>query len=203
MGYRIGKLFTGLVVAAALTISGAARADADVSTPKKAAVSFAKAVSAGDTTAMKALSIGTDAEFALVKSLSDVVASTRKLEEAAAKKFGEEGKLPKEMSMDLVTDLETGEEKIAGDHATLITKNKPEDQFPMTLKKEGEGWKVELSNLAKDPMAAAMAQMIPTMVKGMDIVTKNINDGKYKTAAEAFTDLAVQMAGAASIELGK
>jgi len=203
MGYGIGKMFTGLVVAAALTISGVARADADVSTPKKAAISFAKAVAAGDTAAMKALSTGTDAEFALVKSLSDVVTSTKKLEDACIKKFGDEGKLPKEMSMDLVTDLETGEEKITGDTATIATKNKPGDEYPMTLKKDGAGWKVELSVLAKDPMAAAMAQMIPTMVKGMDIVTKNINDGKYKTATEALTDLAVQMTGAAAVDLGK
>ena len=166
-----------------------ARADADVSTPKKAGVAFAKAVEAGDQTAVKALATGTDAEFTLVKSISDLSMAMTKLETAAVAKFGAEAKLPKGMAIDMVSDFETADEKIEGDNATLIIKSKPDDKFPPTLKKEGAGWKVDLSNLDKDPQTAAMAMMVPPMVKAFDTVTKNIADGKYKAAADAYMDL--------------
>ena len=186
------------VVAVAALLAPITRAETDTSTPKKAGIAFAKAVVAGDQAAVKALSTGTDAEFALVKSISELASAMKKLEEAAVKKFGPEGKLPKEMALDMVSDFETADEKINGDTATLVIKSKPDDKFPPTLKKDGAGWKMDLTNLDKDPEAAAMAPMVPTMVKGLNTVTKNIEDGKYKTIAEAYADLGAQMSGGAT-----
>ena len=188
-------IWTTVAVCAAITFSVtmSSRAEADMSTPKKAAVSFAKAVMAGDADGYKAVSTGTDAEFALVKSLSDMAMAMKRLEDASTKKFGADGKLPKEMAMDLVGDMETSDEKIDGDNATLVLKSKPDDKFPPTLKKEGDKWKVDLTNLSKDPQSAGMSTMIPAMVKVMNNVAKGAGDDKYKTAAELYTDLGTQM----------
>jgi hypothetical protein len=178
----------------AMSFVSVARADEpDLSTPKKAGVAFAKAVTAGDMAAVKELATGTDAEFALVKSMSDMVVSFKKLEDAAVKKFGVEAKLPQGMAMDLVGDIETAEEKIDGDKATLTIKSKPDDKNPPTFKKDGDKWKVDLSSLSKDPQSAAMAPLVPAMVKVLDTVTKNITEEKYKTAVELYTDMGQQL----------
>jgi len=133
-----------------------------------------------------------------VKGLSDMIQAFKRLDAASTKKFGDEGKLPKEMSIDLAGDFTNSEEKINGDTATLVLKNKPDDQFPPTLKKDGDNWKLDLTNMDKDPAAAAMAPMLPVMVKGLNTVAKNIDDGKYKNVGEAMADLQAQMQGGAA-----
>lgn len=184
---------TGCMMILAL-VSLTARADApDRSTPMKAAVAFAKAIMAGDMEAVKSLSTGTEAEYAMAKTVSDMAVSMKKLGDASVKKFGDAGKLPKEMQIDLVADFEASEVKIDGDKAALILKSKPDDKFPPTLKKDGDNWKMDLSNLSKDPSTAQMMPMVPKMVKCFDAVTKNIGDDKYKTAMEALTDLGEQL----------
>lgn len=52
---------------------------------------------------------------------------------------------------------------------------------------------MDLSNLSKDPSSAQMVPMIPKMVKCFDAVTKNIGEGKYKTAMDALNDLGQQL----------
>jgi hypothetical protein len=184
-----------LVILAGTLVAPPTRAEADTSSPKKAAMVFAKAVEAGDMATVKAVSMGTDSEYALLKSVSDLSISMKKLETATVKKFGPEGKLPKEMAMDMAGDFENSEEKIDGDNATLIVKSKPDDKFPPTLKKDATGWKVDLTNLDKDPQAAETAKMLPLMIKSLDTVTAGVESGKYKTVGEAFADLGAMMAG--------
>ena len=87
--------------------------------------------------------------------------------DAAVKKFGDDGKLPKEMTMDIVADFESADEKIDGNTASLVMKGKADDQFPPTLKKDGDNWKLDLTNLDKDPASAGMAQMFSVMAKAM------------------------------------
>lgn len=132
---------TGCMMVLALVSLTARAEEPDLSTPSKAAVAFAKAVMAGDMAAVKSLSTGTEAEYAMAKTVSDMAVSMKKLEEASVKKFGDAGKLPKEMQIDLVSDFETAEVKVDGDKATLIVKSKPDDKFPPTLKKEGTNGK--------------------------------------------------------------
>jgi hypothetical protein len=179
-------------------MASVARADEpDTSTPKKAAVSFAKALSAGDMDAAHKLATGTDAEFALCKAMGDTILASKRLNDAAVQKFGADGKLPKEMTMDMAADFESADEKIDGDKATLVMKGKPDDQFPPTLKKDGDSWKMDLTNMDKDPSSAGMSQMFSVMTKAMDTVTKNITDGKYKAFPEVMADLGAQMAAGA------
>jgi hypothetical protein len=194
---RYARSGAAVCVAMVMTFVSVVRADEpDASTPKKAAVAFAKAVVAGDMATAKTLATGTEAEFAIVKSMSDMAGGLKRLEDAAVKKFGTDGKLPPGMGMDPVGDMESAEEKIDGDKATLILKSKPDSKNPPTLKKDGDDWKLDLSTLSKDPQNAAMVPLVPAMVKALDTVTKNIGDEKYKTPVELYTDLGQQLTAA-------
>jgi hypothetical protein len=204
MSFAIRTRATSIVATLAICLgagammASVARADEpDTSTPKKTAVVFGKAIIAGDMDTAHKVATGSDAEFALCKGLGEMVQAFNRLNEASTKKFGDEGKLPKEMSIDIVGDFEAADEKIDGDTATLIIKGKADDKFPPTFKKDGDNWKMDLSNMDKDPSSAGMATMLPAMTKALDAVTKNVNDGKYKTFPEALQDLGAQI-GAAS-----
>ena len=162
----------------------------DISTPKKAGLAFAKAVETGDIDKAKTLATGTDAEWNVVKSLGDISVAMRKLEAATAKKFGDEGKFPQGMLMDLVADFQSMEEKIEGDVATLVSKTRPDDKFPPTLKKTGGGWKMDLSNMSQDPSVAMIAEAVPIMLQRLKAVTGNVESGKYPKFADVMAAMA-------------
>ena len=75
------------------------------------------------------------------------------------------------------------EEKIDGDKATLIDKNKPLDKHPMTLKKDGANWKVDMKDV--DPKMLEMSPKARKTADAIDAIIKNIEADKYKTAIEA------------------
>lgn len=161
------------------------RAEApDTSTPKKAGVAFAKAVQTGDLTTAKTLATGTDSEWSAVKALSDLSVAMKSLEAAVTKKFGADGKFPEGMLMDVVADFQLMEEKIEGDQATLISKIRPDDKFPPTLKKVGSGWKMDLSNMSQDAGLASIVEAVPLMLKRLKAVIGNVESGKYPKFAD-------------------
>lgn len=169
----------------------AAQADdaPDTSTPKTAALAFCKALIAGDMDKIHALSTGTDGEYALVKLMSDATHSYGQFHDAVTKKFGDQAKFFDDMGMDITKDYETADYKLNGDTATQVLKRNPNDPNPQTLKKDGNGWKMDLSNVDKDPQDAALGKrMLPAMTKVFDKMTKNINDGKYKTFDDLSAD---------------
>jgi hypothetical protein len=204
MRFAVGTRATSIVASLAIclgvgaTMASVARAgEPDRSTPKKTAVSFGKALSAGDMETVHKVATGTAAEFALCKSMAEMIQASKRLNEAATGKFGDDGKLPKELTMDIVADFEAADEKIDGNTAALVIKGKADDQFPPTFKKDGDNWTLDLTNMDKHPASAGMAQMFSVMTKAMDTVDKNINDGKYKAFPEVMADLAAQMSAAA------
>lgn len=171
-----------IFIAASATL---VRAEApDTSTPKKAGVAFAKAVQTGDLTTAKTLATGTDSEWSAVKALSDLSVAMKSLEAAVTKKFGADGKFPEGMLMDVVADFQLMEEKIEGDQATLISKIRPDDKFPPTLKKVGSGWKMDLSNMSQDAGLASIVEAVPLMLKRLKAVIGNVESGKYPKFAD-------------------
>lgn len=175
-------LTTLIICAAAVTLLPSC--GPDTSTPKNTALTFAKAVMAGDMDTVHKTATGTDAQFAAVKTFSDVVAAMRRYEEAAMKKFGDEGKLSREVNKDLAEEVDAAEEKIEGDTATLINKKNPAKR-PMKLKKDAGGWKVDLSNMEKDEEMARIKAMGQAEITVLDTVARGIEEGKYKTIKEA------------------
>lgn len=174
-------------VAVSLLGSSARAGDLDLSTPKKAAAVFAKAVQEGDIDTLKMTATGTEDQLAAIKNVADMFGGIRKYEAAAVKKFGDQGKLPAEAKVDLVAEVDKTEEKIEGDKATLLDKTKPDEKHPMTLKKDGGKWKVNLTEV--DPKMIEMSPKARKAADGIDGVIKSIEAGKYKTAVEALMAL--------------
>jgi hypothetical protein len=188
-------------MAEALFLSPIARADApapDTSTPKKAAMAFAKAVDDDDMEAVHSLAIGNDAEFAVIKELGKFEQASHRLSVAANKKFNKQGNLSVEdayvlqvLSKHLFSEFEAGQEKIEGDQATLVIAGKG---APLTLKKDGNGWKLDLGFLEQQGLKFLQkSQTIPMTVKAYDVVTKNVEADKYKTLREVLADVKPQI----------
>jgi hypothetical protein len=174
---------TALIALLALSSHMAQAAAPDLSTPKKAAVEFARDLETGDMTAARAVAIGTADEFKLVEIISNLVRSARDLRAAAIEKFGDAGKgiLPDGDELaDFSKRVDSGTEKITGDIATV---GQPDEHDPMKLKKAEDGtWRVDLSAI---PEKDEITRMMPKVQKVLSTATTDIKTGKYKTADEA------------------
>lgn len=169
----------------------------DLSTPKSAAKSFAKAMEAGDAEAAKAASTGGDPK--MIESMAKVAGNMKKLKEAAVSKFGEEGKSigggpggKGDGLSEMVKQVDESTEQITGDTATLTPKGGGE---VLKMKKVNGDWKMDVSQLGGG-MAQLGAGMFDAMAKAAAETTDEINAGKYKTAKEAQTALGMKMVGA-------
>jgi hypothetical protein len=152
----------------------------DLSTPKKAAVSFAKSIESGDMANIKATSVGTDDDYKLVQSIVGLIEANKQLRAAAIAKFGEEGKqISTEDLSNISKQMEAGDEKIDGETATI---GKADEKDPMKLKKIGDSWKVDLASI---PEKEQMGKAMPKMQKVMSEAAVDIKAGKYKTIDDA------------------
>ena len=169
--------------------STALAADApDLSTPKKAASAFAKAVEANNIDAAKSASVGSDEDYKLVQAIGAFIASARELRDASVAQFGEAGKgISNDELSNLSKQVEASDEKITGDTATL---GKPEEHDPMKLKKVDGNWKVDLASI---PDKDQMGKALPKMQKVMTTAATEIKSGKYKNVDEAKQAIGQQM----------
>jgi hypothetical protein len=171
----------------------------EFSTPTQAGLAFARAVMTGDMNSIHQAAVGSDADFAAIQSLSDLMVALKRLETAAVKSFGNEGKLSKDGSKDLVAMVQACDERITGDTATLVNRNDPND-VAMTLIKGVGGWKVNLSAvLNNDNDLGQLSKKGTALVAAIDATTQKIESGKYKTAPEARSALREAMATAAKV----
>ena len=172
--------------------SGPARAASqDLSTPKKAAVEFAKGLESGDLAAAKSASEGSAEDFKIVEIISDLIRSARDLRGVAIEKFGDAGKqvVPNGDELaDFSKRVDAGTEKITGDTATV---GQPDERDPMKLKKDvGGSWRVDLASI---PEKEELRRMMPKIQKVLTSGTADIKSGKYKTADEAKDAIGQQM----------
>jgi hypothetical protein len=152
----------------------------DLSTPKKAAVFFAKSVETGDMANIKATSVGSEDDYKLVQSIVGLIEANKQLRAAAIAKFGEEGKqISTEDLSNISKQMEAGDEKIDGETATI---GKADEKDPMKLKKIGDSWKVDLASI---PEKEQMGKAMPKMQKVMSEAAVDIKAGKYKTIDDA------------------
>jgi len=187
-------MFRGSFAAIVLSLVGliappTRAADApDLSTPRKAAIAFAKGVESGDMTAVKATAIGTDSDYKLVESIMGLIGANKELRAAAIEKFGEDGKqISTEDLSNISKQMEQGDEKIDGDTATV---GKPDEKDPMKLKKIEGNWKVDLASI---PEKEQMTKAMPKMRKVMTGAAADIKAGKYKTIEDAKTAVGQQI----------
>ena len=175
----------------------AAQDKPDLSSPKSAAKAFADAVMAGDAAKAKAICAGDEKQMKIVEAMVGLIGGIKKLEDAMIAKFGKEavksaGKSPvaTEDMHDAIRRLGEGEVKVTGDTATVTPKKKPggeeEHNEPLTLKKVGGDWKVDLASLTKDvPGGEEQLEGMRAFARMIQDVTKDVSAGKFKTAAEA------------------
>ena len=196
-----GRMCLAAVVACALCALMAAAGGCnknDLSTPKGAAKSFAKALENGDAESAKAASTGGDPKA--IESMAKTFGAMKKLQDAAVAKFGEEGKSVaggpgggKGGNMaEMSKKVDEATEQITGDTATLTTKDGGE---PLKLKKVSGDWKVDVTQMGGD-MAKEGQPMMDAMAKAAGETADEINAGKYKTAKEAQTALGGKMMAA-------
>jgi hypothetical protein len=171
----------------------------NLSTPKDAAISFGKAVEAGDLAQAQAVSITDAGTKELLAAMVPLVGALKKLDTAAVAKFGPAGKNVAgggNPGAQFSGQYEDAEVKESGDTATVTGKKGGE---PLKLKKVDGQWKVDLASMTKGPDdARAMAMALP-MFKGMttsaEETTAEITAGKYKTADEAKQAFTAKMMG--------
>jgi hypothetical protein len=184
-------LAAALLAGFALIADSACAAAPDLSTPKKAAVEFAKGLEAGDLVAARAAAVGSSDDFKIVEIISGLVRSARDLRTAAIEKFGDAGKqvLPNGDELaDFSKRVDAGTEKITGDTATV---GQPDEREPMKLKKAADGsWRVDLASI---PEKDEIGKMMPKIQKVMAGGTTDIKAGKYKTVDEAKDAIGQQM----------
>ena len=168
-------------------------------TPKGAASTFAKAIENGDAAKAKSVAITTPDPSKFLDAMAIMAKAVKNLQTAATKKFGKEGAaLTKGQNVN-VGDVSKATETIKGDTATLAMPNSKGQ--PMTMKKIGGQWKVDMSAVGKDPAASKqmMTQMTPfftSVSKAMNELSGEISGGKYKTAAEAKAAMQTKMMSA-------
>jgi hypothetical protein len=173
--------------------STAARATApaeppDRSTPKAAAVSLFKAITAGDRDAVAAGFFASNGEQrALAAAMADVIVSGKKLGDAAKEKFGKaadpigRGMLdPEDLErLDDATVVET-----SPDAAVLTVPDQPR---PMSFRRQDGEWKLVVTDFGGAAAAniTKQTQLVRSMAEAINIAAGEIAAGKYKTPEEA------------------
>jgi hypothetical protein len=183
---RLSVLLVSLC-ASAVTAMPAAAADKapDLSNPKSAAMAFGTALVGGDAAGLRAATVGSEADYKIVDALGKMVGAMKRLSDAAADKYGKDNEITKgTQDTDVAAKLEKADVKVEGDTATIIDKEKADDKNPLKLVKKDGQWKVDLGSIPKDGMDQ-LVKMAPAMAKAADEVTKEIKDGKHKTAKDA------------------
>ena len=192
----LSKSYRGLVLGLVVSCPALLRAaeKPDLSSPRKAATSFANALESGDADALKATSLGSEEDYKLMDSLSGIMKSGKKLQDAASEKFGvDEGKkVAAGGPNDMHKEIDQSEEKIDGEAASL-TKKGEDAKNALKLKKVKEGWKVDLTQIPDKQQMAQALPMMKAMGKAMDEIAADIKSGKYKSADEAKNGLQQKM----------
>jgi hypothetical protein len=159
--------------------------------PKGAAQAFFKAMEVGDAKAAKAIATGSEKQLAMLDLLVPVVSGFKQLENAAVKKWGEEGRKALSQGQggggfDFEKELKASTEQVTGETAT-ITSSKPEQQRePMKLKKIEGKWRVDMSSLPAEGLDNPQtSKMLQAMSDAAKATATEIDQGKYTTAQQA------------------
>src|SRR5262245_45712792 len=202
-GDRIMRRY--IILAAAVVVvgvcAGRLTAAPDLSTPKAAAMSFAKAMEAGDADGAKAATLSDAENQELVTILAGMISNVNKLREAAKAKFGEEAsnQIAGNMkTMDMAKQLEDSEVKEEGETASINSTKSAGN--PVKLKKVGGDWKVDMTgSIAGAPGGGQIAQQLPFLKAvgaAMGDLATEIKDGKYATIEDAKSAMQTKMMGA-------
>ena len=122
-----------------------------------------------------------------------------KLIDASVAKFGEQGRSIMGATRGPGTpqytakDFDDAQIDVHGDTATVTSKNGGK---PVTFKKEGGSWKIDLAEAIPHQQLDRVVQIMPKMTTAMNDTAGEIKEGKYATVVEARRGLGQHMAAA-------
>lgn len=147
-----------------------------------AAKTWSTALVEGDAKALRARSIGTDAELTRWEAISHMLASFQKLTDAVKATYKDKADLTRMFQKPDFGNLGTDPKvEVTGADATLTT---AEGKPPMRLKKDAAGWKLLLSSMPPEASKLDPKQIAP-FADAVSTTADEITAGKYPTQAEA------------------
>jgi len=161
---------------------------ADRSSPKAAAISLFRAITAADRAAVADGFFATDDDQrALAAAMADIIVSGKRLGDAAKEKFGKAAD-PIGRGMLDPADLERLEDatvvETAADSAVLTVPDQPR---PMSFRRQGGEWKLVVTDFdgASATNIGKQTRLVRSMADAIDTAAAEVAAGKYKTPEEA------------------
>jgi hypothetical protein len=181
------------VAVVAMVACGGGRAWADEKTDVgNGAKAWATALMDGDAKAIKAHSLGDEADVARWEGMAKMMAGFKKMADAATAKYGDDAAMMSRMFKKPDFSQLQNESKIevSGDDASITGK----DSKVMKLKKDGGEWKVVLSSMRDG--ARMEPKQANAMAEAASSMGDEIKDGKYATFVDAMKAFQQKMVAA-------
>jgi len=175
--------------------------DIDLSSPKSAAVSYLRAMSAGDLDSLKALTIGTDEQRKPAEAYSAMIRGLRMYDQAITAHFGSDAIRDDIELKQKLTELVDDRIERTDQGAVLETEDsarvapglngKPlPARPPIILKKDKGVWKVDLAATAErdKSLSPSSAERNQAIGDALLKIATDINRGRYKSFADMQRD---------------
>jgi len=156
----------------------------DLSNPKAAAITFAKAMEEGDVETAKNSAIAGGMEVDLVVSMTKATAALRKLGAACRAKFGDSANvmLKETGAIDASVALVNANVEFDGEESATVTPTDGKVAVPVRLV-EGN-WKVDIGALVKGDDITNSVPLLSTVADAASQLTPDVEAGKYKSPEE-------------------
>jgi hypothetical protein len=177
--------------------SAAAAVAPDLSSPKAAARSLFNAISAGDRDAIRAaLYAGNGAQAELADAMADFIAANKRLGDAAKAKYGKSGD-PIGRGMLDPSDLSRLDAATVKESGQTATVQVPDQPRPMTFRKQGEQWKLVVTDFggAQPQNIVRQTRLVSMMAQAVDEAGQEVASGKYPTPEAAAMAIQAKLHG--------
>ena len=163
----------------------------DYTSPKNAAVTFARAMERDDVKVAQESSIAGGMEVDLVEAMCHATHSLKQLGKLAHDKFGAEAELTLRGSgsTDASEALAAGEVSFDGDDRATITPTVGQAVVPVHKSEDGDDWKVDVGALIKGDDITRAIPLLKVVTNAATDVYADVQSGKLKSADETKTAL--------------
>jgi hypothetical protein len=156
----------------------------DLSTPQAAAMTFVRAIEAGDADTARRAAIAGGIEWDMVDALAHATTGMRKLRASATRRFGEtETKrvIDPRSPLDLSQRLKDADVASDGNVATITPKD---GQNPLKLKNVDGEWKVDVGALTRGQDITRAAPLFHAVGVAATEAAAELDAGKYQSVRE-------------------
>lgn len=173
------------------------RVASDLSGPKPAALTFLRAIAAGDDCTARDASLGTPAQKQWIVAMTSLVTGMRRYDRALLARFGQRAvsadvdlrQAIETMTQDPISHMEGGILSQSEDSALIYPGYrdiKLAGRAPMRLRREGKVWKVDLPGMADEPQYSPdVVRRYQEAGKALTETARQIRAGRYQTLDEA------------------